>query len=56
MLEDHVKTEWAPLLDCYAVNVHAFQVSQLKLYETIAVIGQGPMGLTMTDLANAVGV
>jgi threonine dehydrogenase-like Zn-dependent dehydrogenase len=55
-LEGHVKTEWAPLLDCYAVNVHAFQVSRLKLYETIAVIGQGPMGLTMTDLANAVGV
>ena len=55
-LADHVKTEWAPLLDCYAVNVHAFQLADLKMYETIAIIGQGPMGLTMTDLANAVGV
>jgi L-iditol 2-dehydrogenase len=55
-IEDHVKTEWAPLLDCYAVNVHAFQLADLKMHETVAVIGQGPMGLTMTDLANAVGV
>lgn len=55
-LEEHVKTEWAPLLDCYAVNIHAFQLADLKMYETVAIIGQGPMGLTMTDLANAVGV
>ena len=55
-LEKHVKTEWAPLLDCYGVNVHAFQLADIKMYETIAVIGQGPMGLTMTDLANAIGV
>jgi threonine dehydrogenase-like Zn-dependent dehydrogenase len=55
-LKDHVKMEWAPLLDCYAVNVHAFQVADLKMYETIAIIGQGPMGLSMTDIANAVGV
>lgn len=55
-LADHVKTEWAPLLDCYAVNVHGFQLADLKMYETVAIIGQGPMGLTMTDLSNAVGV
>jgi L-iditol 2-dehydrogenase len=55
-LLNHVKTEWATLLDCYAVNVHAFQIAELKMYETVAIIGQGPMGLTMTDLANAVGV
>jgi L-iditol 2-dehydrogenase len=55
-LENHVKLEWATLLDCYAVNVHAFNVADTKMYETVAVIGQGPMGLSMTDLGNAMGL
>jgi len=55
-LEDHVKLEWAALLDCYAVNVHAFNVANTKMYETVTVIGQGPMGLSMTDLGNAMGL
>lgn len=55
-LARNVKTEWAPLLDCYAVDVHAFQLADIKMYETIAVIGQGPMGMAHTDLANAIGV
>jgi L-iditol 2-dehydrogenase len=55
-IADHVRLEWAPLLDCYAVNVHAFHLADVKLHETVAIIGQGPMGLTMTDLAHAIGV
>jgi threonine dehydrogenase-like Zn-dependent dehydrogenase len=55
-LKDHVKLEWASLLDCYAVNVHAFNVANTKMYETIVVFGQGPMGLSMTDLGNAMGL
>ncbi len=55
-IADHVKLEWAPLLDCYAVNVHAFHLADVQLHETVAIIGQGPMGLTMTDFAHAIGV
>jgi L-iditol 2-dehydrogenase len=36
--------------------VHAFQLADIKMYETIAIIGQGPMGLAQTDLANAIGI
>jgi len=55
-LARNVKTEWAPLLDCYAVDVHAFQLANIKMYETIAIIGLGPMGMAHADIGNAMGL
>ena len=50
-LPDHVSFEEAALLDTFSVSLHAVQVSGLKIHDKVAVIGAGPIGLGLLQLA-----
>lgn len=54
-LSDHVSFEAATLLDTFSVCLHAIQLSGLKINDTVAVIGAGPVGLGQLQLAKACG-
>ena len=54
-LPDHVSYEEATLLDTYSVSLHGIHLSGLGIHDKVAVIGAGPIGLAMLDLAKAIG-
>ncbi|MDR6197768.1 alcohol dehydrogenase [Siphonobacter sp. SORGH_AS_0500] len=54
-LPDHVSFEEATLLDTFSVCMHAIQLSGIKINDTVAVIGAGPIGLGQLQLAKACG-
>lgn len=54
-LPDNVSYEEATLLDTFSVGLHALQLSGLRINETVVIIGAGPIGLGMVQLAKASG-
>lgn len=54
-LLDNVSYEEAALLDTYAVSLHACHITNLTLTDKIAIIGAGPIGLSLLDIAKLSG-
>ena len=54
-LPEGVPTEVAALAEPFAVGLHAIRRSDLKLGDSVAVFGAGPIGLTVVQAAKAAG-
>ncbi len=54
-LPDHVSYEEATLLDSYATSLHACHITELRMGDKIVVIGAGPIGLSLLELAKLAG-
>ena len=54
-IPDGVSDEEAALCEPCAVTVHAVRLSELKLGDTVAVLGAGPIGLFCMQVAKAAG-
>ena len=54
-LPDHVSLDAASLLDVYGCGVHAVNRIPLRAMEHVCVVGTGPIGLTMGQVARAAG-
>jgi threonine dehydrogenase-like Zn-dependent dehydrogenase len=54
-LPDHVSLDVASLLDVYGCGVHAINRIPLRAMEYVCVVGTGPIGLTMGQVARAAG-
>ena len=54
-LPDHVSFEEAALLDTFSVSLHGLNLGNVKLGDTVAIIGAGPIGLAMVQLAKTSG-
>jgi threonine dehydrogenase-like Zn-dependent dehydrogenase len=54
-LPDSVTLEAASLLDVYACGVHAINRVPLRSMEYVCVVGTGPIGMTMGQVARAAG-
>ena len=54
-LPDSVSLEAASLLDVYACGVHALNRVPLRPFETVVVLGTGPIGMTTGQVARAAG-
>ncbi|MCC7366997.1 MAG: alcohol dehydrogenase catalytic domain-containing protein [Chloroflexi bacterium] len=54
-LPDHVSLDAASLLDVYGCGVHAINRVPLHAMEYVCVVGTGPIGLTMGQVARAAG-
>jgi threonine dehydrogenase-like Zn-dependent dehydrogenase len=54
-LPDTVSLEAASLLDVYGCGVHAINRVSLRAMEHVCVVGTGPIGLTMGQVARAAG-
>ncbi|TAK21366.1 MAG: hypothetical protein EPO26_15700 [Chloroflexota bacterium] len=55
-LPDDVSFEVASMLDVYACGVHGANRIPLKMDDVVCVIGTGPIGMTMGQVARAAGV
>lgn len=55
-LPDHVSLDVASMLDVYGCGVHAVNRIPLRTTDSICVVGTGPIGLTMGQVARASGV
>ena len=55
-LPDHVSLDVASLLDVYGCGVHAVNRIPLRPTDSVCVVGTGPIGLTMGQVARAAGV
>lgn len=54
-LPDNISFEEAALLDTFAVSLHAIHVTGLEINDRVAVIGAGPIGLSLLELAKLNG-
>jgi threonine dehydrogenase-like Zn-dependent dehydrogenase len=54
-LPDNVSLEVASMLDVYACGVHAINRIPLKAIDNVCVLGTGPIGMTMGQVARAAG-
>ena len=54
-LPDHISTDAAAILDCYACGVHALHRVPLLPYMTVVVLGTGAIGMTLGQVARASG-
>jgi len=54
-IPDHVPFQHAALVEPFACIVHGIERSHIRLGQTVAVIGQGPIGLMFTRLAKLKG-
>lgn len=54
-LPGHVSLDVASLLDVYGCGVHAINRIPLRAMEAVCVVGTGPIGLTMGQVARAAG-
>lgn len=54
-IPDHMTWEQAALVEPTAVAVHAVRQSELKIGDTVAVFGTGPIGLLVIQAAKAAG-
>jgi len=55
VLPDHLSFRHAALTEPFACIVHGIERSKIRLGDTVAVIGQGPIGLMFTRLAKLKG-
>ncbi len=54
-IPENVSYEEAAILDVYGTSVHACNRTGIRIGQTVVVIGAGPIGLTMLELANVAG-
>ncbi len=54
-IPEHVPFDEAAILDVYGTSVHACNRTNIRMDETVVIIGAGPIGLTMLELANVAG-
>lgn len=54
-LPDNISFEEAALLDTFAVSLHAVHVTGLEINNKVAVLGAGPIGLSLLELAKLNG-
>ncbi len=54
-IPEKVSYEEAAILDVYGTSVHACNRTGIRMGQHVAVIGAGPIGLTMLELANVAG-
>ena len=54
-LPDHVSFEAASMVDVYACGIHALNRIPLQPFNTVVVIGTGPVGMTAGQVARAAG-
>lgn len=54
-LPENVSFEEAALLDCLAVGVHAVHRANIRITDSVAIIGDGPIGLSTLEIARAAG-
>jgi L-iditol 2-dehydrogenase len=54
-IPDKVSYDEAAILDVYGTSVHACNRTNIRMGQTVVVIGAGPIGLTMLELANVAG-
>ena len=54
-LPDHVSFEAASMVDVYACGVHALNRIPLRPFNTVVVLGTGPIGMTAGQVARAAG-
>lgn len=55
-LPNNVSFDEAAILDCFAVGVHAVHRAMITITDSIAVIGDGAIGLSTLQVAKATGV
>lgn len=55
-LPDHVSYEAATFMEPFADCIHSIEQSQVRLGETVAILGAGQMGIQHAMVANAMGV
>ncbi len=55
-LPDNVSYDEAAILDCFAVGVHAIHRARITITDSIAVIGDGAIGLSTLEVAKATGI
>jgi L-iditol 2-dehydrogenase len=55
-IPDHVSYDDAAILDCFAVGVHAVHKAGTTITDSVAVIGDGAIGLSTLEVAKATGV
>lgn len=55
-IPDHVGYGEAAIMDVYGTSVHAINRTNTHMGQTVAIIGAGPIGLSLLDLVNIVGV
>ncbi len=51
----HVSFEEAAILDVYGTSIHACNRTNIRADETVVIIGAGPIGLSLLELANVSG-
>jgi len=54
-IPDHVSYDESAILDCFAVGVHAIHKAGITITDTVAVIGDGAIGLSTLEIAKATG-
>ncbi len=54
-IPDSISDEAGPLLETLGIAIHAIDLSRIRVASTVAVIGAGPVGLLITQLAALAG-
>ncbi|MGB9594953.1 MAG: zinc-dependent alcohol dehydrogenase [Candidatus Poribacteria bacterium] len=54
-IPDHVSYDESAILDCFAVGVHAVHKANITITDTVAVMGDGAIGLATLEVAKATG-
>ncbi|MDE2635855.1 MAG: alcohol dehydrogenase catalytic domain-containing protein [Chloroflexota bacterium] len=54
-IPDSISDEAGPLLETLGIAIHAIDLSRIRVANTVAVIGAGPVGLLITQLAALAG-
>ncbi|MCY3796766.1 MAG: alcohol dehydrogenase catalytic domain-containing protein [Chloroflexi bacterium] len=54
-IPDSISDEAGPLLETLGIAIHAIDLSRIRVASTVAVIGAGPVGLLITQLALLAG-
>ncbi|MYE26757.1 MAG: alcohol dehydrogenase catalytic domain-containing protein [Chloroflexi bacterium] len=54
-IPDAISDEAGPLLETLGIAIHAIDLSRIRVASTVAVIGAGPVGLLITQLAALAG-
>ncbi len=54
-LPDHVGYAESAIMDVYGTSVHACNRTEIRMDQTVVIIGAGPIGLSLLDLVNVAG-
>jgi len=54
-LPDHVGYAESAIMDVYGTSVHAVNRTEIRMDQTVVIIGAGPIGMSLLDLVNVAG-